>query len=809
MKHQRKRSGIPCPGSRFSFCKRPPGTSWICKWAAGWFALVIFGSILGAGQEAEPFRVAVLKDGPVSREGPLLKLLRDEVSYAPMPIKILDGGHGDWDFSKVEEGFKTLLEREDVDLILADGVMATAVAAQEDLSLSKPVLSAFIHRAEVFDFPYGEEGEVTKDNFNMVAMPGGLRRDLEVFRKMEPFEELYAVVDGVYRDVFPEAEDRAKALAEREGISLKLRSGGTRAEPLLEKIPSGAAVYLTPLPRFSEEEWLSLIEGFQKKQIRSFSASGHGDVEAGILASLIPDPHERVARRLALHLEAAARTESVDDFSAYLEMAERLLINSRTAQRIDYAPPIDILLRAHFTEDRVEVGERVLTLEQAMERAAETPPEARRDHARTESARQRIGEARSGYFPRIALTGEFEQIDRERVRAARGLLPRRRTTAGAELRQILFSDEVRAEFEVAGEGLRIAEAEARARTLDRVERAGQAYLEVLSAKALWRLSLEDLALTRHHLDLAKVRRRVGASGPEEILRWEGEEVRQRAELFGNEAAFHRAQALLNRNLGMPMTERWDLVEIPVDEEEPFYFFGRKLEDLLQTTRNLARFREYARNTTLAESPLLGVIEGEQRVAERNLQSTRRERFLPVISAGAQWGRQLQDERPLTPGGSPQEEWAIGINASIPVFEGGRLRSERLRRSAEKRALSHEEAKLRQALALRTEDAVRALEGSYPSVRLSREAADKARETLELVQERYARGVLPLIDLLDAQNRLLSAEQEAILAWHRFLGDGLALQRSLGWFVFQDPERTEKWLEELQIYVNGNHHEEHE
>jgi translation elongation factor EF-4 len=90
--------------------------------------------------------------------------------------------------------------------------------------------------------------------------------------------------------------------------------------------------------------------------------------------------------------------------------------------------------------------------------------------------------------------------------------------------------------------------------------------------------------------------------------------------------------------------------------------------------------------------------------------------------------------------------------------------------------------------------------SYTAIGLARESADAARRNFELVQDSYGRGVVSIIDLLDAQNAALEAELAAADALYQFFDDLLTHQRSVNRFdFFATPQENEAWLERLDAY----------
>jgi outer membrane protein TolC len=85
--------------------------------------------------------------------------------------------------------------------------------------------------------------------------------------------------------------------------------------------------------------------------------------------------------------------------------------------------------------------------------------------------------------------------------------------------------------------------------------------------------------------------------------------------------------------------------------------------------------------------------------------------------------------------------------------------------------------------------------------LSNDAADSARLNLTLVTDSYVRGIKSIIDLIDAQNQALVANQQAANAVYDFLIDLMAVQRSAGsFFLFSPEEERDAWMERLNQYM---------
>jgi len=150
------------------------------------------------------------------------------------------------------------------------------------------------------------------------------------------------------------------------------------------------------------------------------------------------------------------------------------------------------------------------------------------------------------------------------------------------------------------------------------------------------------------------------------------------------------------------------------------------------------------------------------------------------------------------------DWSVGINVSLPLFEGG-ARSARVSgsRLSLRQLLTQRDA-ARERIEQRIRIALHDISASYPSIQLSKDAATAAKKNLDLVTDAYSRGAVSILDLLDAQNAALVAEEGATNAVFDFLIDLMNLQRSAcGFDFFLDEHELDSWLARLSVFI-ANH-----
>jgi NodT family efflux transporter outer membrane factor (OMF) lipoprotein len=162
-------------------------------------------------------------------------------------------------------------------------------------------------------------------------------------------------------------------------------------------------------------------------------------------------------------------------------------------------------------------------------------------------------------------------------------------------------------------------------------------------------------------------------------------------------------------------------------------------------------------------------------------------FYPSVTLNGSVGFQALDLTNLWKGSSLQ--YALGPNVTMPLFEGGRLKSTLDLRDAQQQeaAIAYHETVLKA-----WHDVVNALVAyrTEQERRLSlRRQVEHAGAALSLARSRYNDGVAQFITVLDAQRTLLSAEQQLATSATNVEVDVVALYKALGggWEATFPPE----------------------
>ena len=419
-----------------------------------------------------------------------------------------------------------------------------------------------------------------------------------------------------------------------------------------------------------------------------------------------------------------------------------------------------------------------------------------------EAGQTAVDEARAKLLPQLDASIANTRLNDDSTAVISGAAAEQSTTAAITLSQLLYSDQVRANVTIQHYLQDNRQALKRQLELDIILEATTAYLNVLKAQTFVHIRREDMNLSRAHLELARDRQQIGVANPAEAYRWESELATARQKLLDAQSQLQQARDAVNRLLHRPLKEAF--IAEPATLEDPSLIVSRKeLFEYVINDRAFELMGDFMVKEGVAASPELTGLEALLAVTKRELESRRRAYWSPTVTLQGKMTNVLDETRVAGLAAENDTDWSVNLNVSLPLFEGGARRA----RLSGSRLAFNQQLSQRDAIRERIEQRIRAtlhrIRASHPSIQLSKEAASAANKNLDLVTDAYSRGAVSILDLLDAQNAALVAEESATNAVFDFLIDLMNLERSLdGFDFFLDAQGLESWLERLQRYITG-------
>jgi outer membrane protein len=379
-----------------------------------------------------------------------------------------------------------------------------------------------------------------------------------------------------------------------------------------------------------------------------------------------------------------------------------------------------------------------------------------------------------------------------------------------EFGQLIYSDDAWAAYEIQQRLQDARESERDRIRLDVTLEAAAAYIDVLRSKTQERIARENLRLTRENLDRARVRTQIGVASPAEVFRWEAQLAADRQTVIFANARRNKAEIQLNRILDRPGEETFATREVGL-EDPSLITSDPRIYRYIHDPWVFRVFRAFHVDAAQQNSPELMALDAQIRAQERSLTAAKRAFWVPVLGLRASLGRRLAEGGAGSLGGSSsalppgfpvpdRTTWEVGVQASLPLFAGGDRAARRTQAEEELARLRTERAAVADRIEQRVRSALHDTGASYAAIRLARQSADAARRNFELVQDSYARGVVSIIELLDAQNAAVTAEDAAANAINDFLLDLMEVERAVGRFgFFVTTAEREDYFERLDRY----------
>jgi len=149
--------------------------------------------------------------------------------------------------------------------------------------------------------------------------------------------------------------------------------------------------------------------------------------------------------------------------------------------------------------------------------------------------------------------------------------------------------------------------------------------------------------------------------------------------------------------------------------------------------------------------------------------------LPTLELFGEWGYESSEAFD----GDEQEAWLVGIRASIPLFEGGRIAAEKREARAAVRQNEYAMQDLKNRIEREFRFAMIDMDSRYAQIQIANIEVRLGLDEVELASERYREGLADNRELIDAQQRFSDAENSHLRAVYLYGLSRLAFARAIG------------------------------
>lgn len=226
------------------------------------------------------------------------------------------------------------------------------------------------------------------------------------------------------------------------------------------------------------------------------------------------------------------------------------------------------------------------------------------------------------------------------------------------------------------------------------------------------------------------------------------------------------------------------VQIQTQKDALLQIMGRTPgEEINLTDRLNVDFRDLAEasGNPLQSSITLKRMEQQVKLQEMNIDLTR-ERIYPNVVAFASYGTQASREKFDFLDSAKHkfhDNGAVGVSITIPIFDGMSNSAERAYARIQKRQLEIDMEKQKLALQATYESAKSTLFNAKNLVERNKENAKLSEENFAMKDLEYKEQVVPITDLLTADNNMQTAHSNLINALYSEKTAELALEQVLG------------------------------
>lgn len=771
--------------------------------------LILALLLTSTAQAARVINIGVVSDGvteqgswsPELFKNELLALTQTDFDVRFPASKQLDGG---WSAQRIAAAIQQLQNDPQVDMVLAVGYVSSAIAVQQR-PLRKPTFAPFIMDAELLGAPASKNGGSGVKNLNYLSSGANFVRDLQVMNSVARCKNIGVLLGEADYEAQPGLINRAREVTAAAGAALQFVQVRGDDDNPAQQLPSGVdCVVITGQGQLTTSATKKVIDTLIEKKLPSYSLLDARLVEQGVLMAEAPQTNwQRMARRNALNMHEVIHGKSAEDQPVTIDEKRRLIINMATARAIGISPRFDILNEAVQINEQPKPQGRLLSLAKVADEAVATNLDLRSASQALEARQSEVSVAKASLLPQLGARLGHQRLKDDSTAVISGMAAEQSTSAAITLNQVIYSDAANSNVAIQQYLQQNRVALKQQLELDIMQEATVTYLNLLKAQTFLHIRRENMELTRTNLELSKDRQRIGVASPAEVYRWESQLASSRQALLAAEAQLNQSRDAVNRLLHRPFNEPF--IAEPATLDDPRLVISRKeLFDYVNSDRAYQLLGEFMVQEGIDKAPELAALDALLAASQRELSTNRRAYWLPTVTLQGQMSRVLDEQRVAGLSNEDENDWSVGVNVSLPLFEGGARSAKVAGSRMTVRQLQTQRDAVRERIEQRIRVALHDIGSSYPAIQLSKDAATAAKKNLDLVTEAYSRGTVSILDLLDAQNAALVAEETATNAVFDFLIDLMNLQRgACGFDFFLDAQGIDSWLGRLKRYIESN------
>lgn len=694
-----------------------------------------------------------------------------------------------------------LLLNNNTDIIIAFGTLNNIVINRQ-ISYPKPVISFGAFSKELV--PILKSGDDSK-NLTTIVSNHSIKEDLEIIKELIQPEKLAIFVEKGFRDNQP-VDAIVASLNENVNLKLDILSFETLSDILIA-LEGYDAIYMAGGFYLSNEEIKELANVLIEKQIPSFTATSVEDVELGLMATNQGQSDiNQFFRRIALTVESIINEGESQESVINMDIEGGLTLNFSTAERVDIPIKYSLIASTTFVGNpNQKSAEKIYNLEEVMKEAISKNLQLETFRQDVLLNEKDVKFAKSDYLPDVSVSASGSYIDPKLAEVSSGQSPEVSTSGNVVLNQTLFSEAANANISIQKSLQKAQKENFNSEALNTVFDAASAYFNALILRTNLRIQNKNLELTKLNLKIASQNFEAGQAGKSDVLRFKSEKAQNTQELIQAINKYEQALVELNRILNNPINRDIDVDDSELQEKYAQNSNYMQLASYLDDPTLRETFVKFLVNEALINSPELKALNYNLDATERTERLYGSGRFLPTVALQGQYnyefsrsgaGSEFSTFLPTPPEGY----YNLGLRVSIPVFNQNKQNINKQIARIQKDQIDVNINDIKQSLETNIYASVLDLINQLSNIELSKIFEDSAKEALDLTQTSYASGAVNIVQLLDAQNNYLQAQQSSANAVYNFLFSSTQLERFTGsFFLLQTNQERQDFITRFLEY----------
>lgn len=319
--------------------------------------------------------------------------------------------------------------------------------------------------------------------------------------------------------------------------------------------------------------------------------------------------------------------------------------------------------------------------------------------------------------------------------------------------------------------------------------------------------MRNLELTKQNLKIARQNYETGQSGKSDMLRFKSQMAQDTQSLVEAINQLQQGFIALNQLLNQPLDTEIEVNDVALDEGVFEKYNYDQLVNLLDNPSTREPFIAFLTEEAKRNAPELKSLQYNLEAVERSLKLNTGGRFLPTLGVQGQYNRIFDrsgaGSQPPLGFGQLDENYSVGLNVSIPIFNQNQTNINRQTNIIQKDQLNLNKENIELAVDSNIRNSLLNLSNQISNIELSGISEEAAQESLELTQTAYSEGAVTVIQLIDAQNNYLNAKLASTNAVYNFLINGIQLERFLGYyFLLNSEEDNAEFNQRFLEYLNN-------